>query len=108
MNTGQLAEEMAVKHLLKQGLKLEARNVRYPFGELDLVMRDGRTWVFVEVKFRTPKGFGDALDALSHAQQGRLRRAANHFLQCHRIDAPCRFDVVAITGDQLTWLKDAF
>ncbi|WP_372873094.1 YraN family protein [Shewanella sp.] len=108
MNTGQLAEDMAVKHLVKQGLKLEARNVRYPFGELDLVMRDGRYWVFVEVKFRTPSGFGNAIEALSCAQQGRLRRAASHYLQCHHIDAPCRFDVVAISGNQLTWLKDAF
>lgn len=108
MNQGQLAEDQALKHLLKQGLKLEARNVRYPFGELDLVMRDGPCWVFVEVKFRTPHGYGDAIEALSAAQQGRLRRAASHYLQRQRIDAPCRFDLVAISGERLTWLKDAF
>ncbi|MBT1445334.1 YraN family protein [Shewanella sp. JM162201] len=108
MNTGQLAEDNALSYLCNQGLKLEARNVRYPFGELDLVMRDGRTWVFVEVKYRTPKGFGDAVEALSFAQQQRLRRAASHYLQRQHIDAPCRFDVVAISGTQLQWIKDAF
>lgn len=108
MNPGQLAEDRAMKHLCAHGLRLEARNVRYPFGEIDLVMREGRVYVFVEVKFSTPKGFGDAVQALSAAQQQRLRRAATHYLQCHRIDAPCRFDMVAITGDKLEWIKDAF
>jgi putative endonuclease len=108
MNQGQQAEQQAADYLQRQGLTLVAQNVRYPFGELDLVMRHGPYWVFVEVKFRSGNQFGGALNAIGAAQVARIRRAASHYLQRQHIDAPCRFDVIAIEAGQIRWLQGAF
>lgn len=108
MNQGQLAEQQAKTYLQQQGLEWVESNVRYPFGELDLVMKQGQSWVFVEVKYRASSGFGGALSAVGVKKQQRLRKAANHYLQVNRIQAPCRFDLVAIEGKQLQWLTDIF
>ncbi|QYJ78615.1 YraN family protein [Shewanella acanthi] len=108
MTLGQQAETLAQHYLEQQGLSFVERNVRYPFGEIDLVMRQARQWIFVEVKYRSSNQFGGALQALSKAQIGRVRMAASHYLQQHKLDVPCRFDVVAIDGTQIQWLVDAF
>ncbi|MCF1426744.1 MAG: YraN family protein [Shewanella sp.] len=108
MNQGQIAEQQAKRYLQQQGLEWIASNVRYPFGELDLVMRQGISWVFVEVKYRSSAGFGGALNAVSAKKQQRLRKAASHYLQLNRIQAPCRFDLVAIEGERLQWLQNIF
>lgn len=108
MNRGQLAEQQAQDYLCAQGLTPVATNVRYPFGELDLVMRQGSSWVFVEVKYRSSSHYGGALTALSPAQVRRIRAAASHFMQLQGIDAPCRFDLVAIEAGAIDWLRDAF
>jgi len=108
MTAGQAAEQRAQHYLEQQGLTLVERNVRYPFGEIDLVMRHQNYWVFVEVKYRSASQFGGALQALSQAQIARIRKAASHYLQINRLDAPCRFDLVAIDNDQLHWLTGAF
>lgn len=108
MDIGKEAEQRAKQYLTQQGLKFVAANVRYNFGELDLVMRDGADWVFVEVKYRSHRQFGGAKQALSAAQVNRLRQAAACYIQQHQIDAPCRFDVVAIDPQQIEWLRGAF
>lgn len=108
MTLGQQAEILAQEYLEQQGLTFVERNVRYPFGEIDLVMRHKEHWVFVEVKYRSAKQFGGALQALSKAQVMRIRRAASHYLQIKRLDVPCRFDVIAMDGGQIRWLIDAF
>ncbi|QSX37025.1 YraN family protein [Shewanella sedimentimangrovi] len=108
MNWGQFAEQQAQDYLCAQGLTPVATNVRYPFGELDLVMRQGGCWVFVEVKYRSSSRFGGALTALSAAQIRRIRAAASHFLQLQGINAPCRFDLVAIDAGAVEWLQNAF
>jgi putative endonuclease len=108
MTLGQEAETRAQHYLEQQGLTIVERNVRYPFGEIDLIMRHKSYWVFVEVKYRSASQFGGALQALSAAQITRIRKAASHYLQLHRLDVPCRFDVVAIEGTQIHWLVDAF
>jgi putative endonuclease len=79
-------------------------------GEIDLVMRDGPTTVFVEVRFRATPDHGTAAETISWAKQRRLSAAARHYLQRHPDAArgPCRFDVVAITGERLEWLRNAF
>lgn len=107
-NPGQEAESAALDYLTQQGLRFIDRNVRYRFGEIDLVMQDGASWVFVEVKYRSHCQFGGAIHALSHAQSQRIKRAASHFLQLNRIDAPCRFDVIAIDPQGINWIRDAF
>ena len=108
MTLGQQAESLAQGYLEQQGLIFVERNVRYPFGEIDLVMRHKHHWVFVEVKYRSANQFGGAIQALSKAQIGRIRMAASHYLQSHKLDVPCRFDVVAIEDTQIQWLVDAF
>ncbi len=105
---GQQAELTARTYLEQQGLKFVAQNQRYRFGEIDLIMRDQQTWVFVEVKFRSSTQFGGALTALSAAQISRIRKAAQQYIQTHKINAPCRFDMVAINTTDIQWLQGCF
>ncbi len=78
-------------------------------GEVDLIMsdRDG-TLVFVEVRARAGMSHGGAAASVTAAKQAKLIYAAQHYLQRHASPPPCRFDVVAIDGDALTWLQAAF
>ena len=112
---GQEAEALALEYLLGLGLQLLARNWRCKRGELDLVMLDSDTVVFVEVRYRLHTGWGGALESVDGRKQGKLILAAQHFLQQEPrwADNPCRFDVIAIEGsDQanpgLNWLQNAF
>ena len=116
MNTkiqeGKRGENLAYEHLKGQGLILIERNYRCRTGELDLVMRDGAQMVFVEVRYRRNARYGSPAETITKTKQKRLIRAAAFYLQSRRIDAPCRFDVVAITqhGSNciLQWIRDAF
>ncbi|MFD1804581.1 YraN family protein [Mixta tenebrionis] len=104
-------ELMARRHLERAGLVFIAANVRYRVGELDLIMRDGRQWVFVEVRYRRDARFGGAAMSVTWRKQQKLLRSAALWLTARNASfdtADCRFDVVAITGEQLTWLPDAF
>lgn len=109
---GQEAEEAACAFLRKNGLRLLARNYRTPFGEIDLVMRDGDTLVFVEVRFRGRADFGQPAETVVAAKQRRLRATAEHYLQSVRgaSKKPCRFDIVALSGAtaSIEWLRNAF
>lgn len=113
--TGARAEDRALAHLLRQGLVLVERNYRVAggpsrrAGELDLVMRepDG-TLVFVEVRARADLRAGGAAASVTWAKRRRLQLAAQHFLLRYAHLPPCRFDVVAIDGDRLQWLRAAF
>jgi putative endonuclease len=95
---GRAAEDAAAEALRRAGLRVVARNVRLPHGEIDLVCRQGERWVFVEVKCRRAD-WGDApAAAVSWAKRRRLVRLAQHYLKWKaRADAPCRFDVVSVT-----------
>ena len=113
--TGKDAEQQALEHLQRQGLRLLAQNWLCKRGELDLVMLDGDTVVFVEVRYRKHAQWGGALASIDGRKRQKLILAAQFFLQKeHRwADCSCRFDVVAMestpsgTAD-LTWLKNAF
>ena len=105
---GRDAEDRACAHLRKHGLRLVERNFRCRGGEIDLIMRDGPTLVFVEVRFRRSDRFGGSAETVDVHKQARLIGAAQLYLQRKRITAPCRFDVVAITGSDLQWVRDAF
>ncbi len=105
---GEAAEKSARIFLEQQGLTFVEQNVRFPFGEIDLIMQQDSQWVFVEVKYRKNNHFGGAISAISSAQIQRIRRAASHYLQQNRINSPCRFDVIAIDATNIQWLKDAF
>ncbi|HEX5488519.1 MAG TPA: YraN family protein [Rhodanobacteraceae bacterium] len=107
-------EQRALDGLERAGLKLVERNYRTRFGELDLVMRDGDTLVFVEVRYRRNPGFGGGAASVGPSKRVKLTRAAQGFLQSHPHFAamPCRFDVVAFDGDadapRHDWQRAAF
>ena len=95
---GHTGERLAEAFLKRQRLKTVARHFGTPVGELDLVMRDGETVVFVEVKTRRDRKYADPQDAVGRAKQRRMTRAALWFIDQKRWqDRPCRFDIVAVT-----------
>jgi putative endonuclease len=102
---GRHAEDRALAYLQQQGLQLVERNARNKRGEIDLVMRDGPTLVFVEVRQRASARFGGAAASIGAAKQARLWRSAQHFLCRYTAPPPCRFDAVCIDGTALTWLR---
>lgn len=113
--SGDAGEARALAHLLGQGLTLVQRNYRVARGpgahggEIDLILRehDG-TLVFVEVRSRRGVAHGGAAASVGADKQRRLVFAAQHFLRTQRTMPPCRFDVVAIDGERLEWLRAAF
>lgn len=113
---GQAAEGWALTHLEEYGLHLLARNWRCRLGELDLVMLDGDTVVFVEVRYRSHNAWGGAESSVDARKRARVSAAAQVFLQQHPRWAqhPCRLDVVAISPAgrlapaQLNWIRSAF
>ena len=109
---GNAAEDAALAHLLAAGLTLVERNYRTPGrggGEIDLVMREaGGTLVFVEVRARAATTHGGAAASVGGVKQRRIVLAARHYLMRHKSPPPCRFDVVAIDGNHIEWLKAAF
>ena len=109
---GNAAEDAALAHLLAEGLTLVERNYRTPGrggGEIDLVMREvGGTLVFVEVRARAGTTHGGAAASVGGVKQRRIVLAARHYLMRHKSPPACRFDVVAIDGNHIEWLKAAF
>ena len=110
---GKLSEDLAVEFLIQHGLQVVARNVRCPLGEIDLVARDGKTLVFIEVKSRFAAGYGAPQELVSRSKQRRLTRLAHWYLKQHRLEnQPARFDVVAISWQdakpEIAWIRNAF
>lgn len=110
---GASAEESACRYLLDQGHQLLARNYRCRYGEIDLIMGDGSTIVFVEVRMRSRTDYGSGAESVDARKQGRLLRSAEHYLKRHgKLLASCRFDVVSIhragKEDRLKWIRNAF
>jgi putative endonuclease len=108
---GDAAEDRALAHLLGAGLRLVSRNYRTPGrggGEIDLVMQQGGTLVFVEVRRRGSRGFGGAAGSVVGVKQRRIVFAARHYLARLRSVPPCRFDVVAVEDGRIDWLVAAF
>lgn len=107
---GSAAEEAAARFLAQQGLELLHRNYRCRFGEIDLILRDGRTLVFVEVRYRGSKSFGGAAESITAAKREKLLRAARHYMAEQQRFPACRFDAVLLDGsnDNVEWVKNAF
>lgn len=112
MNKGLEAERRAEQFLSSRGLTLVERNYRCVQGELDLIMDERGTTVFVEVRLRSHRGFASAAESVTATKQHKLRQAAAHFLagQPARAQGPCRFDVLAFDGEQTEphWINNAF
>lgn len=110
-NQGALAEQWAARYLQKQGLKLIEQNYRSRFGEIDLIMQDGATLVFVEVRLRRNADFGGAAASIDIHKQQRIIRTSQQYLSSMARTPACRFDAVLLSdaqGNDAQWLKNAF
>ena len=113
--TGNVTETFAVNYLVKKGLILQDKNRHSRMGEIDIIMKEDETFVFIEVKYRSSELFGGAISAISEQKQQKIRKTAAFYLQqcgLNEYNTPCRFDVVALQGNinnlDITWLKNAF
>lgn len=109
---GQHFEAAAEKHLSACGLRLIERNFLTKSGELDLIMRDNSTIVFVEVRYRDNQNYGHAAETVTYRKMQKLQKAANLWLMKQGMSiysTDFRFDVVAIhqQGHQIEWIKNA-
>jgi putative endonuclease len=96
---GKLGEDLACGELTRRGYAILARRYRTRFGEIDIVARDGSVLVFVEVKARRSRRSGGAVEAVTSWKRRRLAAIALDYLaRANRLEARCRFDVVAIDG----------
>ncbi len=113
LDTGQQAEELACAYLQKHKLRLIARNYHCRRGEIDLIMQDGNTLVFIEVRYRKSSRFGSALESVHTHKQQKIIFTAEHYLQHTSAQyTQYRFDVLAIspghTAPYIQWIKNAF
>jgi putative endonuclease len=114
-NLGQQAEALASQYLQKQNLTLIDQNYHCRRGEIDLIMQDQHTLVFIEVRYRKNARFGSALESVDHRKQAKIITTAEHYLlQSKHEYFDYRFDVIAIMPMQnsdkpeITWIKNAF
>ncbi|MFW0764547.1 YraN family protein [Trabulsiella odontotermitis] len=108
---GDAWELRARRWLENQGLRFIAANIRERNGEIDLIMREGRVTVFIEVRFRQSAHYGGAAASVTRSKQQKLLQTARLWLARHNGSfdtVDCRFDVVAFTGNEIEWLKNAF
>lgn len=119
IDKGAAAESLALQYLKNQGLTLVEKNFSLKQGEIDLIMMDSGTLVFVEVRFRRNSKYGTPAETVNTSKQKKLLLAASIYLQQKGLTDryPCRFDVVAITQTErkiknqlpeFSWYKDAF
>lgn len=111
MKRGAEAEDRAAQHLAQQGLTLLQRNYRSRHGEIDLIMQDHGTLVFIEVRQRSRTDFGGAAASIVAAKQARIIATAQHYLTTLKRVPPCRFDAVLLHGAEdarIEWIKGAF
>ena len=107
--TGTWYEQKAAEYLKCQGLVILAHNYRCRFGEIDLIARDGRYVVFVEVKARKNANFGLPREAVNYYKQRKIRMVATQYLKStNKLNTPCRFDVVEILGDEIEHIENCF
>lgn len=113
-STGDWGEDLALGYLTERGYKLVVRNYRTRYGELDLVIRSGDTLVFVEVKLRHGREFGDPIEAVTYRKQAAVRSMAEQYLAEREPDfEDLRFDVVGILASRneppkIQHIQDAF
>lgn len=107
---GAQKEEQVCAYLISEGVRITERNFRCRQGEIDIIGYDGEYLVFFEVKYRSSRGRGSAAEAVGSAKQRRICRVADYYRVIHHYaeSTPIRFDVIAIDGDRLSWIKNAF
>jgi len=118
LKQGEDAEAACCDYLKSQGLKLVEKNFSGRHGEIDIIMLDKKTLVFVEVRFRKNNLFGGGLESITAAKQRKLRMTAELFLQQNTGYENARFDVVSMSNNNQTnqrkqpycfdWIQNAF
>jgi len=110
--TGKNAEQYALRYLLSHGLNHVESNFSCRHGEIDLVMRDNHSLVFVEVRYRSQLQFGSGADTVDFRKQKKILNTAEFYLQQHvnYNHYPCRIDVISIGPgkSEINWIKNAF
>ncbi|WP_455203186.1 YraN family protein [Kaarinaea lacus] len=115
---GKSVEQYAKQFLRKNGLRFIEENYRCNHGEIDLVMQDADSIVFVEVRYRKHQSYGSGAESIDFRKQRKLIASASHYLQTHRDAAkqPCRFDVISVGNNnsldsepyEIQWISNAF
>lgn len=107
---GAAGERIVRDYIEKMGMELLEMNFRCRQGEIDLIAKDGQVYVFIEAKYRKTAKYGFPQEAVGVRKQKRICSAAAYYLYKHRLgdNVSVRFDVAALLGDQLTYIKDAF
>ncbi len=113
MNTarvGKVGEDVAVLHLQRLGYRVLSRNVRTPEGEIDIIARDGKTVVFIEVKARRSQRFGSGISAVDAKKRRRIRESAANYMQFYPQgeNTMIRFDVITIEHGNVSHVREAF
>ena len=103
-------EQIAADYLTENGYQIVERNFRNRFGEIDIIAKDAEYLVFVEVKFRGSQSFGTPVEAVDFRKQRIITKVAWYDLLTHGGNewTPCRFDVLAITGNTIRLYQNAF
>lgn len=103
-------EQRAEQYLMEKGYRILERNFRNRMGEIDIIASQKGVMVFCEVKYRTSSAFGSPLEAVDWRKQNQIRKVAQFYLMCHGRSewTPCRFDVIAFEGENMTHVENAF
>jgi len=106
---GREGEDSAIEYLKKKGYRIIERNYKNPFGEIDVIAREGDTIVFIEVKTRNTLSFGPPVEAVDSRKQERIGKTAFGYITEKKLtEQPVRFDVVSIFEGKMEVIKDAF
>ena len=110
--SGLKAEIIARNFLIKNGFKLITTNYRTRLGEIDIIMQDKKTLIFVEVRYRKSNSYANGAESITRSKQKKIIKTALTFLQKYPTYKSYRFDVIAIqptqNGNEIDWIKDAF
>lgn len=97
---GKKCEALATSYLKRKGYNIIANNYKNTIGEIDIIAQWNNTIVFVEVKGRTSRAFGDPFEAINYQKQRKIRQVATVYLKSKgKLNSPCRFDAIAVLGD---------
>ena len=107
---GDEQEERACRYLVKQGVRIRERNFRCRQGEIDIIGYEKEYLVFFEVKYRKDDSRGSAAEAVGSGKRRKICRVSDYYRMLHGCpsDTPVRFDVIAIDGDRMEWIRNAF
>ncbi|MDD5102114.1 MAG: YraN family protein [Endomicrobiaceae bacterium] len=106
---GKNYEQIAVKYLKNLGYKVIEQNYRLlPIGEIDIIVKDKKTLVFVEVKFRQNKDYGNPSEFVNKLKQLKITKTALYYIKINSVKSDIRFDVISICNDDIEHIKNAF